>query len=71
METPVKTPLNDAQLAILKLFSTPLKEDDVIALKRLLVTFLNERLQNEFDKIIAEKGYTQDTFDNWLNDPNQ
>lgn len=72
METPVKhPPLNDAQLAILNLFSKPLSNEDIIELKQTLVYFLNARIQKEFDKISEAKGYTQETFDDWLNEPNQ
>ena len=43
--------LNAAQYEIINLLSCVDKEEDIAALKAVLVQFLNERLQRELDKL--------------------
>ena len=47
--------LNQAQREVLNVMSCLGKDDDLSALKKLLVSFLNERLQRELD-ILWEDG---------------
>lgn len=67
----IKMPLNNTQLEILKLFSQPLNEADLKEIKALLVKHLSEKLTDKVDAISKAKGYTQNDFDNWLNEPIQ
>ena len=67
----VKKPLNDTQLEILKLFAQPLSHEDLLEIKSLLVKHLSEKLTRKIDNITQQKGYTQQDFDNWLNEPQQ
>lgn len=66
-----KTPLNKTQLEILKLFSQPLSDEDLLEIKALLVKHLSEKLTRKVDAISKQKGYTQKDFDSWLNEPGQ
>ena len=47
--------LNQAQREVLNVMSCLSKDDDLSELKKLLVSFLNERLQRELD-VLWEKG---------------
>lgn len=67
----LKMPLNKAQIEILKLFSRPMSEEDLQEIKTLLVKHLAEKLTQRVDNISKEKGYTQEDFNSWLNEPNQ
>lgn len=61
METQaLKSPLNNAQLEILKLFSRDLSEQDLLAIKRLLVRYLAEKATSLADKVWEEKGWTNE-----------
>lgn len=67
----LKMPLNSTQLEILKLFSQPLSDADLKEIKIILVKHLSEKLGKKIEEISAQKGYTQEDFDNWLNEPDQ
>ncbi|TAK42005.1 MAG: hypothetical protein EPO28_07830 [Saprospiraceae bacterium] len=61
METQVlKSPLNNIQLELLKLFSRELKEEDLLAIKRLLVRYLAEKATRLADEVWEEKGWTNE-----------
>jgi len=56
---------NEAQRDILGLVSCLNKEDDLIALKQVLVQFLNERLQRELDDLWEKGVVDQEKLDSW------
>ena len=61
METPsLKSPLNNAQLELLKFFSRELSEEDLLALKRLFVRYLAEKATRLADKVWEQKGWTNE-----------
>jgi hypothetical protein len=64
-------PLNKTQLEILKLFAVPLSEAELRDIKSLLVKHLSEKLTTKTGRISDEKGYSQNDFNNWLNEPEQ
>ena len=59
------TKLNQAQYEILNTLSCLDKEEDVIALKDIIVQFLNTRLQNEIDRLWDNGTITQEKIDEW------
>ena len=61
--TNLKSPLNPAQLEILKLFSRDLPEEDLLAIKRLIVKYLVEKASRMADQIWQEKGWTNEDMD--------
>ena len=70
--TALQTPktLTEAQIRLLRLFSvmSPNESDEIID----LVQFhLQEKLTREVERVITEKGYTQNDYDNWLNESNR
>lgn len=65
--TNLKSPLNPAQLEILKLFSRDLGEEDLLAIKRLIVKYLAEKASRMADQIWQEKGWTNEDMDRLAN----
>ena len=61
------TELNPIQVSLLRLFNRPMSEQETLELKRLLVKHYSKLLKAELGKVVVEKGYTQDDFDNMLN----
>lgn len=69
MEETLSTPLNKAQLELLKLFSRVNSEEELRDLKRLFVQYYAKRLMDRADKIYEERGYTQEDLDRMANSP--
>ena len=63
------TQLNQAQLEVLKLLvSIPNSEEDIAELKKTLLEYLYNRAMREATKIDDERGYTQQTYEQWKNE---
>lgn len=60
------TGLNSLQISLLRLFNH-VNEDEILSLKRVLVKHYTVQLNAELDKVTAEKGYTQEDYDQFLN----
>lgn len=54
------------QLELLKLFSRDLSEEDLKAIKRLIVQYLSEKATHLADKVWEEKGWTNEDMDRLL-----
>ncbi|MDX2247343.1 MAG: hypothetical protein SF052_11225 [Bacteroidia bacterium] len=61
------TSLNRQQLEILKLFSRDLEESDLIAIKRLIVKYLAEKITKMADEVWEKNNWTNEDMDNLLN----
>lgn len=66
MPSQLHTPLNNAQLELLKLFSTELSEQDLRELKQLLLEFKFKKVTTLADKAWDEQGWTNETVDKLL-----
>jgi hypothetical protein len=66
MHDSLSTPFNNAQLELLKLFSTELSGKDLEDLKRILLRFKFERVTEMADKIWEEKGWTNEDVEKML-----
>ncbi len=64
---PIQRPLNDLQLEILKLFSRELDEQDLLAIKRLIVKYLAEKVTRMADDLWEEKNWTSEDMERILN----
>lgn len=62
-----KTTLNNLQIGLLRLFQREMSENDILSLKRVLVSHYDTLLQAELTQVIEEKKYTQVDFDDMLN----
>jgi hypothetical protein len=63
----LKSPLTNVQLELLKLFSREMEEEDLLAIKRLLVRYLAEKATRLADKKWEEKGWTNEDMKRFAN----
>jgi DNA primase len=68
MET-LQTPLNKAQLELLKIFGKIKTEEELNELKDVIVNYYAKRLMDRADKIWDERGYTSEDMDRIANQP--
>jgi len=61
------TELNALQVSLLRLFNRPMSDRETLELKRLLVKHYSRLLKEEVSRSVAEKGYTQQDFEDMLN----
>jgi hypothetical protein len=61
--TSTQPPLNEAQMMLLKLFSRPMTEEQTKSFKKVVLDYYNQMLQEEVEKVIAEKNITRQDFD--------
>ena len=61
------TELNPLQVSLLRLFNRPMSDEETIELKRVLVKHYSAMLKKEVPKVVAEKGYTRQDFEDMLN----
>ncbi len=59
-------PLSNIQQELLKLYSSDIGEADLLHIKRYLANYFAAKSIQEADKIWDEKGYTNDTMNQWL-----
>ena len=62
----IQFPLNDVQMSLLKLTEN-LSQEDLQALKRLIIAFKAQRLSMLADKVWEEKGWTEENMQTFLN----
>ena len=62
--------LSNSQQELIKLYSADIKEDDLLHIKRYLASYFASKAIAEADAIWAQKGYTNDTMNQWLNEDN-
>ena len=67
----VQAPLSNLQQELLKLYASNISDADLLAIKGFLAKFFAEKAIDEADKIWDEKGYTNETMKNWLNEDNE
>jgi hypothetical protein len=63
----VAQPLNEVQLMLLRLFSRPMPEHDLEAIREMLLSYYETALQKEVERVIQEKNITRADFDRVLN----
>lgn len=59
------------QQELLKLFGREVSEEDLKAIKDMIGKYFLDKLQHRVDVSVTEKGYSQQDFDNWLNESGQ
>lgn len=62
-----RTELNQIQLTLLKLFNRPMADKEIVELRDVLVEHYDKLLKEELDRVVEEKGYTQEDFEKMLN----
>jgi hypothetical protein len=66
----LESPLNNAQLELMKMFSHDLSEHDLLQLRRTLAKFFADRASDEMDDIWTDNGWSDATMDQWLKGDN-
>ena len=61
-------PLSNAQIELMKLFSTNLSDIELAELKIVLTRFYADKATSEADRIWDEKGLTDQDMEKWLNE---
>lgn len=64
-------PLSNLQLELLKLYSQNLSDEDLVAVQRMLARFFADRASDEMDRLWEDKGWSNETMDEWLSDPDE
>ena len=59
-------PLSNLQAELLRLYANNVSEEDLSAIKRLISDFFAERTIQAADKAWNERGYSNQTMDEWL-----
>lgn len=66
-ESSIRSPLNDVQLMLLRLFSRPMSQSDTEAIRKMLLAYYETQLQQELDRAIEEKNIRRSDFERVLN----
>ncbi len=59
--------LNSLQLELLKVYSFEPKEEDLLAIKKLMAQYFSKKLQSNVHSAIVKKNITEEDLDNWIN----
>ncbi len=57
---------SNIQLELLRLYSYSLPEEELLEIKQLLATYFAEKLRRRADQVWEEKGWTDDTMEEFL-----
>jgi hypothetical protein len=60
--------LNTLQLELLNMYSFEPKEEDLLAIKKMLAQYFSEKLQRKVQKAIKDKNITDSDLDSWVNE---
>jgi hypothetical protein len=60
--------LSNLQQELLKLYASDIDDADLLHIKRYLARYFADKAIKEADKIWDEKGYTNETMNQWLNE---
>ncbi|MEM6262123.1 MAG: hypothetical protein AAGI38_06410 [Bacteroidota bacterium] len=60
--------LTNLQLELLQMFEKELPDEQLLEVRDLLSAYFAKKATDEMDKLWEERGWTQQTMDNWLNE---
>ena len=60
--------LSNIQLELLKLYSTDIKEEELLEIKSYIADFFSKKAVQEADKLWDENSLTNEDMDSWLNE---
>jgi signal-transduction protein with cAMP-binding, CBS, and nucleotidyltransferase domain len=61
-------PLSNIQEELLRLYSTGISDEQLSEVKDVIAKYFFQKAIDGATKVAEEKGYTQETFDSWLNE---
>lgn len=59
--------LNNLQLELLNIYSFEPKEEDLLAIKKMLAQYFSGKLQKNVEKAVQEKQITENDLETWIN----
>ena len=59
--------LNSLQISLLRLFSQNISDNHTLEIRKLMMNYFDVQLKTELEKVVEEKGYTEDDFHQMLN----
>ena len=59
--------LNSLQISLLRLFSQNISDDQTLEIRKMMMNYFDVQLKAELEKVVEEKGYTEDDFRQMLN----
>jgi hypothetical protein len=69
MSLQVTPPFTNLQLELLRVYAMNLPDEDLLAIRRMIAKYLLEKARAKVNQISKEKGYNQETLEQWLNEP--
>lgn len=63
------TKLSPLQISLLRLFEHGISEQQTLEVRRMLVAYFSEQLQQEVERVNQERNYSAADIDQMLNDP--
>lgn len=66
--TQESTKLSNLQLELLKLYARPISDEELKDIKRMLAEYFVKKMDEELDRQWGEKGWTQETMEEWKNE---
>ena len=66
MSAPFRQPLNPLQIELLELYARGVSIQDLLSTKQMLSDYFAQRAIEEADRLWDERGYTQETMQQWL-----
>jgi hypothetical protein len=63
--------LTSLQLELLKTFSRPIPEEQILEIRQLLSDYFAQKVDESVDTLFAEKGWDNNTVEGWLNEHNR
>lgn len=54
--------LNDLQISLLRLFSQKISDAQTLEIRRLLMDYFDAQLKTELEKVIEQKGFTDEDY---------
>ena len=59
--------LNSLQISLLRLFSQNIPDNQTLEIRKLMMNYFDIQLKAELEKVIEEKGYTEEDYHQMLN----
>lgn len=59
--------LNSLQISLLRLFSQNIPDDQTLEIRKLMMNYFDVQLKVELEKVVKEKGYTEEDYHQMLN----
>jgi hypothetical protein len=59
--------LNGLQISLLRLFSQNISDDQTLEIRKLMMNYFDVQLRAELERVVEEKGYTEEDYHQMLN----